>query len=67
MLPPQEIGKRLQKAAVLYIIRHNGEDIFKGVEADGEYIHAGHIGEIGISPIMTQDEENSLRGACRTQ
>lgn len=42
-------------------------DIFIGVPVDGEYIHSGQIGEIGISRNMTQIEENSLRGSARAQ
>lgn len=42
-------------------------DIFAGIEVDGECVHAGHIGEIGISRTMTKFEENSLRGAVRAQ
>ena len=61
------LPEEMKKKSADDIAREIEDDILKGVEADGEYIHAGHIGEIGISNIMTREEENSLRGACRAQ
>lgn len=42
-------------------------DIVIGVDVDGERIHAGHIGEIGVSRNITETEERSLRASVRAQ
>jgi len=42
-------------------------DIVTGIDVDGIRVHAGHIGEIGVSRIITEREERSLRGSARAQ
>jgi phosphotriesterase-related protein len=42
-------------------------DIVKGIDVNGFSVHAGHIGEIGVSRCITEREERSLRGSARAQ